>query len=256
MLVWAAYLLPSRRIGAAIRDAARRAEAEIMLGERSDVPVSRWASERLFTRFLRAGLRIHCYRPQIVHAKALVLDDVVYVGSSNLDVRSLLINYELLLRIPSAALAARLRAEFESDRRHADTLDLLRWRRGRRWWQSLRSYLAYQLLARLDPYLAARVTHSPRGLHLAPRSVWSRIDSGQDHLLGPIVASVRLMILRRRHHVLRSRLQSTDSKIRTSIATSSMRTANAHDRAQRRAAHAYCRPAGSLQRQTCQEAGT
>jgi len=162
MLAWAAYFLPSRRIGAAIRDAARRGEAEIMLGERSDVPVSRWASERLFTRFLRARVGIHCYRPQIVHAKALVLDDVVYVGSSNLDVRSLLINYELLLRIPSAALAARLRAEFETDRRHADTLDLVRWRRGRRWWQSLRSYLAYQLLARLDPYVAARSLRSLR----------------------------------------------------------------------------------------------
>jgi cardiolipin synthase len=160
MLAWAAYFLPSRRIGAAIRDAARRGEAEIMLGERSDVPVSRWASERLFTRFLRAGLRIHCYRPQIVHAKALVLDDVVYVGSSNLDVRSLLINYELLLRIPSAALAARLRDEFESDRQHADTLELVRWRRGRRWWQGFRSYLAYQLLARLDPYVAARSLRS------------------------------------------------------------------------------------------------
>jgi len=162
ILVWAAYFLPSRRIGAALRDAARRGEAEIMLGERSDVQVSRWASERLFTRFLRAGLRIYCYRPQVVHAKALVLDDVVYVGSSNLDVRSLLINYELLLRIPSAALAARLRAEFETDRRHADKLDLVRWRRGRRWWQSLRSYLAYQLLARLDPYLAARSLRSLR----------------------------------------------------------------------------------------------
>ena len=162
ILVWAAYFLPSRRIGAALRDAARRGEAEIMLGERSDVQVSRWASERLFRRFLRAGLRIYCYRPQVVHAKALVLDDVVYVGSSNLDVRSLLINYELLLRIPSAALAARLRAEFETDRRHADKLDLVRWRRGRRWWQSLRSYLAYQLLARLDPYLAARSLRSLR----------------------------------------------------------------------------------------------
>ncbi|MGB7737691.1 MAG: phosphatidylserine/phosphatidylglycerophosphate/cardiolipin synthase family protein, partial [Steroidobacteraceae bacterium] len=142
MQAWAAYFLPSRRIGAAIRDAARRGEAEIMLGEGSDVAVSRWASERMFTRYLRAGLRIYCYRPQIVHAKALVLDDVVYVGSSNLDVRSLLINFELLLRIPSAAFAARLRAEFETDRQHADTLDLVRWRRGRRWWQSLRSYLA------------------------------------------------------------------------------------------------------------------
>jgi cardiolipin synthase len=162
MLAWAAYFLPSRRIGAAIRDIARRGEAEIMLGERSDVPASQWASERLFARFLRAGVGIHCYRPQIVHAKALVLDDVVYVGSSNLDVRSLLINYELLLRIPSAALAARLRAEFETDRRHADTLDLVRWRRTRRWWQSLRSYIAYQLLARLDPYLAARSLRSLR----------------------------------------------------------------------------------------------
>jgi len=162
MQAWAAYFLPSRRIGAAIRDAARRGEVDIMLGERSDVPVSRWASERLFTRFLRARLRIHCYRPQIVHAKAMVLDDVVYVGSSNLDVRSLLINYELLLRLPSAALAARLRAEFEADRRHADTLDPVRWRRGRRWWQSLRSYLAYQLVARLDPYLATRSLRSLR----------------------------------------------------------------------------------------------
>jgi cardiolipin synthase A/B len=153
---WAAYFLPSRRIGAAIRDAARRGDAEIMLGECSDVPVARWASERLFTRFLRAGVRIHRYRPQIVHAKVLVLDDVVYIGSSNLDVRSLLINYELLLRLPSAPLAARLREEFATDRRHAETLEPSRWRKGRRWWQSVRSYVAYQLLARLDPYLAAR----------------------------------------------------------------------------------------------------
>ncbi|MCC7198728.1 MAG: phosphatidylserine/phosphatidylglycerophosphate/cardiolipin synthase family protein [Gammaproteobacteria bacterium] len=162
MQAWAAYFLPSRRIGAAIRDAARRGAADIMLGERSDVPVSRWASERLFGRFLRAGLRIHRYRPQIVHAKAMVLDDVVYVGSSNLDVRSLFINYELLLRIPSPALATRLRAEFDTDLRHADTLDPVRWRSGRRWWQSLRSYVAYQLLARLDPYLAARSLKSLR----------------------------------------------------------------------------------------------
>jgi phosphatidylserine/phosphatidylglycerophosphate/cardiolipin synthase-like enzyme len=76
--------------------------------------------------------------------------------------RLLFDNYELPLRIPPAALAARLRAEFETDRRHADTLDLVRWRSGRRWWQSLRSSLAYQLLARLDPYLASRSLRSLR----------------------------------------------------------------------------------------------
>lgn len=159
---WAAYFLPSRRIGAAIREAARRRDAAIMLGERSDVPISRWASERLFAKFLHAGLRIHRYRAQIVHAKALVIDDVVYVGSANLDVRSLLINYELLLRIPSPALAETLRQRFEDDVTRADVLDARRWRRERSWWETLRSYLAYLLLARFDPYLAARKLSSLR----------------------------------------------------------------------------------------------
>jgi cardiolipin synthase len=159
---WAAYFLPSRRVGAAIREAARRGDAAIMLGTRSDVPLSRWASERLFTKFLHAHLRIHRYRPQIVHAKTLVADDVVYVGSANLDVRSLMINYELLLRIPSPALAQTLRQRFEDDVTRADVLDARRWRRERRWWQTLRSYIAYLLLARFDPYLAARKLSSLR----------------------------------------------------------------------------------------------
>lgn len=159
---WAAYFLPSRRVGVAIRDLARRGVASIMLSSRSDVPLSRWASERLFTRFLRAGVKLYDYRPQIVHAKALVVDDVVYVGSTNLDVRSLLINYELLLRIPSAALAEQLQVEFRHDVARADRLELRRWRAGRRWWHALRSRFAYLLLARLDPYVAARSLRSLR----------------------------------------------------------------------------------------------
>ena len=86
-----------------------------MLGAQSDVPMSRWASERHFTRLLRAQVRLYEYLPQILHTKAVVADDVVYMGSANLDVRSLRINFELLLRIPAPALAARLRAEFEDD---------------------------------------------------------------------------------------------------------------------------------------------
>jgi cardiolipin synthase len=159
---WAAYFLPSRRVGAAIREAARRGDAAIMLGTRSDVPLSLWASERLFSKYLGAGLRIYRYRAQIVHAKALVVVDVVYVGSANLDVRSLLINYELLLRIPSRALAEALRQRFGDDVTRAGVLDAQRWRGERRWWQTLRSYIAHLLLARFDPYLATRNLSSLR----------------------------------------------------------------------------------------------
>jgi cardiolipin synthase len=97
-----------------------------------------------------------------VHSKALVVVDVVYVGSANLDVRSLLINYELLLRIPSRALAEALRQRFGDDVTRAGVLDAQRWRGERRWWQTLRSYIAHLLLARFDPYLATRNLSSLR----------------------------------------------------------------------------------------------
>lgn len=159
-IAWAAYFLPSRRLGKAIRTAARNGDMQIMLGAQSDVPMSRWASERHFTRLLRAQVRLYEYLPQILHTKAVVADGVVYMGSANLDVRSLRINFELLLRIPSPALAARLRAEFEDDTGRAREIQLQSWRRGRTWWHSARSYVAYQVLARLDPYVATRKLQS------------------------------------------------------------------------------------------------
>ena len=161
-LAWAAYFLPSRRLGRAIRAAARRGDVRIMLAARSDVPMSRWASERHFTRLLRSRVRLYEYLPQVLHAKAVVTDDVVYMGSANLDVRSLRINFELLLRIPSAALAGRLEAEFGDDVGRAHEIQLQSWRRTRAWWHSARSYVAYVLLARLDPYVASRKLQSLR----------------------------------------------------------------------------------------------
>jgi cardiolipin synthase len=161
-LAWAAYFLPSRRIRRALRAAARSGDVHIMLAAHSDVPMARWASERHFTALLRSHARLYEYLPQILHAKAVVADDVVYMGSANLDVRSLRINFELLLRIPSPALAARLRAEFDGDVDRAHEIQLQSWRRTRAWWHATRSYAAYLVLARLDPYIATRKLQSLR----------------------------------------------------------------------------------------------
>ena len=57
----------------------------------------------------RIALIAACLRG--VHVQLLLdVDDVVYVGSANLDVRSRLINYELMLRLPVPALAEQARA--------------------------------------------------------------------------------------------------------------------------------------------------
>ena len=92
----------------------------------------------------------------MLHAKLIVIDDVVYVGSANLDPRSLRINFEIMLRIGNAGLAATARRQFEEELAHHSlriTREQLRQRRP--WWLRVAQRLAYYLFVRLDPELAA-----------------------------------------------------------------------------------------------------
>ena len=151
----AAYFLPGRRLRAQIRQACRRgARVRVLVAGKSDVALMALASQSLYRGLLRAGVEVHEYRPQVLHAKTLVLDDIVYVGSSNLDPRSLRINFEVMLRIRDADLAAQVRAQFETDLTHSRRIthaDTAGFRHG---WTRLKQRLAYFLLSRLDPWIA------------------------------------------------------------------------------------------------------
>jgi cardiolipin synthase len=151
---YAAYLLPPVRMRRALRAAARHGVVRLITGARNDVALMQWAAERLYAFWLRSGVQLHEYQPQIMHGKLLVIDDIVYIGSANLDVRSLRINYELLVRIESAELAAQVRATMNADISRSKPLLGRQWRASRRWWQALRSWWAYLLLVRVDPFLA------------------------------------------------------------------------------------------------------
>ena len=152
-----AYFLPTRRIRRQLAQAAARgARVRLLLAGKSDVRMMQLASRSLYRRLLRAGIGIWEYQPQVLHAKLIVIDDAVYVGSSNLDPRSLRINFEIMLRIKDAALVAAAREQFEADvARYSTPITSDALRAGRSWWVRLRQRLAYWLYARLDPELAA-----------------------------------------------------------------------------------------------------
>ncbi|MBU6401764.1 MAG: phosphatidylserine/phosphatidylglycerophosphate/cardiolipin synthase family protein, partial [Verrucomicrobia bacterium] len=152
-----AYFLPTWRIRRELTRLARRGgRVQLILAGRSDVPLSQLATRRLYAGLLRAGIEIYEYRPQILHAKLIVLDDIVYIGSANLDTRSLHINYELLVRLPSPTLAAEARAIFDEDLEHCRRIDPAAWRRSRTFWNKLKERWAYFLLVRVDRYVARR----------------------------------------------------------------------------------------------------
>jgi cardiolipin synthase len=67
---------------------------------------SQRAARHLYGGLLRAGVKIYEYEPQILHTKLIVTEAAAYVGSSNLDTRSLHINYELMLRVAEPAVVA------------------------------------------------------------------------------------------------------------------------------------------------------
>ncbi len=158
--IMSAYFLPSLRLLRELKRAARRgARVKLMLAGKSDVWLMRIATRGLYPSLLRAGVEIYEYRPQILHAKVVVVDDVVYAGSANLDARSLSINYEVLARIPNPDLADEARLIFESDLKHCERIEAKTFHKTRRLWEGFLERWAFFLLARVDPYLARRQRH-------------------------------------------------------------------------------------------------
>jgi len=155
--IMVAYFLPTWRLRRDLTRIARRAgTVQLILPGKSDVAVSQLAGRSLYGRFLKAGVQIHEYQPQILHAKLIIADDVVYVGSANLDPRSLDINYELMIRFENRDMAAQARAIFARSLAQCRQITREEWRKTRTLWRRLKERWAYWLLVRIDPYLARR----------------------------------------------------------------------------------------------------
>lgn len=109
-----AYFLPDRRFVRSITAAARRGvKVTLLLAGRSDVPLARAATTRLYRRLVEAGVEIREWTRSIHHAKVAVVDgEKVLVGSFNLDPLSLS-NLESLVEIDDRGTAEAARRWFE-----------------------------------------------------------------------------------------------------------------------------------------------
>ncbi len=157
-----AYFLPPRRLRQALCRAARSGtQVQLILPGRSDVAISQWAARGLYSGLLRAGVEIYEYQPTVLHAKRYLIDDRVYVGSANLDLRSLNINYELLIRFSDPTLAREGHRQFDEDLALCRRIQPREWR-SRGLWQKIRERLASFFLVRLDARFAVRHLHRLR----------------------------------------------------------------------------------------------
>lgn len=111
----AAYFAPTWGLLKRIARAGNRGRARVITAARSDNNATIAAARFTYGRLLKRGVEIYEYLPTKLHTKLVVLDNVVHIGSSNLDIRSLYLNMELMLRVDNARFAQRMRNHFEGE---------------------------------------------------------------------------------------------------------------------------------------------
>jgi phosphatidylserine/phosphatidylglycerophosphate/cardiolipin synthase-like enzyme len=142
--VWimSAYFVPSRRFRKVLRRTARRGvDVRLLLpGARTDHPWVRQAARRFYGKLLRSGVKIFEYQPRMRHAKLILCDEWLSVGSSNLDRWSFRWNLEANQEIADADAAAAAARLFEGDFAASRVISRRYWReRARldRWRESI-----------------------------------------------------------------------------------------------------------------------
>lgn len=156
--IMSAYFVPSRRFRKALRGAARRGVDVRLLvpGPRTDHPWVRQAARRFYGKMLRSGVRIFEYQPRMLHAKLIISDDWVSIGSSNLDRWSFKWNLEANQEVQNAPFAAVAAAVFEGDCAQSEILSRRSWPQ-RAWIGRLQERIAGVLERMLDRWRRPRI---------------------------------------------------------------------------------------------------
>ena len=148
----AGYFAPSPTILRHLDKAGkRRAEVRVVSASKSDHDGAIAAARFTYAGLLRKGVRIFEYRPSKLHTKLYLIDQAVHVGSANFDMRSLFINLELMLRIDDPAFAEHMRGYVEGEIADSDEITRESYRSSTGWFQRVRQFTAYTLLAVVDP---------------------------------------------------------------------------------------------------------
>lgn len=109
------YFIPDREmISSLVTAALRGVDVRIILPGRSNLPFVDWACSAMLRELQLSGIRLFYQPPPFVHTKLLLVDNAwSFVGSANLDTRSLRLNFELNLSIFDTELSSTISRHFD-----------------------------------------------------------------------------------------------------------------------------------------------
>ena len=111
VIITSPYFVPDEAFLQAIETAVLSGvEVEVILPRRCDQVMVGAASRAYYDDLLRLGVKLHLYDNGLLHAKTMSIDDAVaLIGSSNFDIRSFALNFEISLLFYGSRVTEELR---------------------------------------------------------------------------------------------------------------------------------------------------
>ncbi len=108
------YVIPGTAILRALEVAANSGvDVRLLVSAKADSVLVQWSVRSYFESFLKAGVKIYLFPDGFLHSKIIVSDDnVVSIGTANMDVRSFEQNYEVNAMVYDTVTAKILKQEF------------------------------------------------------------------------------------------------------------------------------------------------
>jgi cardiolipin synthase A/B len=153
-----AYFSPSQGIIRRIARVARRNKgSRLIMAGKTDNGATIPAARLTYRYLLKRKTHIYEFSPRPLHMKLMAIDDVVYIGSANLDVRSMFINMEIMLRVKDTGLASYVRELIDGlvTQSEEQTRILLKQRDS--FWSRIKAGLAYFLVNSVDYTIGRRI---------------------------------------------------------------------------------------------------
>ncbi len=91
------YFIPDEVLLRSLEIKARAGrDVTIILPAHSNHPITDYARRPFLRQLMAAGVRVLAYQPGMLHSKAIIVDDcLALIGSVNMDMRSLFVNFEI-----------------------------------------------------------------------------------------------------------------------------------------------------------------
>lgn len=130
--VWIAspYFIPDEDISSALKVAALSGiDVRLLMPQRPDKKIVFYASRSYFPELLEAGVKIYEYKKGFMHSKIVIVDEeLASIGTSNMDMRSFHLNFEVNAFLYRTRSTQKLVKEYINDLKNSRKIEITKFK--------------------------------------------------------------------------------------------------------------------------------